>query len=122
MKFEYRKLSIALITIYSACMIFTAYELFQLPNTLVFESQVISATAIKSASPVFIRLYFIVGFTLIVGMTALVTSLNKKSSEVIYVEKKKSSETNIDDNIDEEANSHTQDLDVIREIANKEND
>lgn len=122
MKFEFRKLSIALIAIYSACMIFTAYELFQLPDDLVFESQVLSAGDLKSAGPVFIKLYIVVGLTLIVGMAALVTSLNKKSSEVIYVEKKKSSQIKSEQDDDESETSHTLDVSAIKEIVSKGSD
>lgn len=123
MKFEYRKLSIVLIAIYSACMIFTAYELFQLPDDLVYGSQVLSAGDLRAAGPVFIKLYVVVGATMIVGMAALVISLNKRSSEVIYVEKKKSTRTQDgqEDSEDEE-NSHTLDISVIKDLVAKESD
>ncbi|GAA0890386.1 hypothetical protein GCM10009122_00640 [Fulvivirga kasyanovii] len=123
MKFEYRKLSIVLIAIYSACMIFTAYELFQLPDDLVYGSQVLSAGDLKAAGPVFVKLYVVVGITMIVGMGALVISLNKRSSEVIYVEKKKSTRTQDGqgDGEDDE-NSHTLDISVIKDIVSKESD
>ncbi|UII32968.1 GAF domain-containing protein [Fulvivirga ulvae] len=122
MKFEYRKLSIVLIAIYSACMIFSAYELFQLPDDLVYTSQVLSAGDLKAAGSVFVKLYVVVGLTMIVGMAALVTSLNKKSSEVIYVEKKKSADTKSGQEDDDEQNSHTLDISAIKDIVAKESD
>ncbi|MBL6447253.1 GAF domain-containing protein [Fulvivirga sp. 29W222] len=122
MKFEYRKLSIVLIAIYSACMIFTAYELFQLPDDLVYGSQVLSAGDLKATGFVFVKLYVVVGITMIVGMAALATSLNKKSSEVIYVEKKKSASEQSSKEDEENINSHTLDISAVKDIIASESD
>lgn len=122
MKFNFRKISIGLILIYAACMMLTAYMLFTFQNSLVHKSQVLSFADLNHAGSVFTELYLTVGLTLFIGLVALVISMNKTSAEVIYVEKKKSEENIHQSDTDEEINSHTLDMDVVKEIASKQSD
>jgi len=88
MKFKPRKLNIALILFYMACMIFTAITLFRLQDDLVYGNQALSIAEITAAQPVIIKLNLVVGFTLLVGMAILVFMYNNKNENIIYVEKK----------------------------------
>ena len=122
MKFQYRKLSIALILLYVAFMIFTGYTLFKLQGDLVYESQVLSISDLSDASGVFTKLYFVTGLTLLIGLGGLVFSLNKSNIEVIYVEKKRTNKTDSQEEGMEEQKSHTLDLNIIRDLIAKEGD
>lgn len=122
MKFQYRKLSIALILLYAACMIFTAYTLFKLQSDLVYDSQVLSISDLPEATPVFTKLYLVVGVTLLIGLGGLVISLSKGNEEVIYVEKKRSSAKEEEKNAGETYNSHTLDMNELKDMAAKETD
>lgn len=122
MKFQYRKLSIALILLYTACMIFTAYTLFKLQSDLIYDSQVLSISDLPEATPVFTNLYLVVGVTLLIGLGGLVISLSKGNEEVIYVEKKRSSIKEEQDNQGETYNSHTLDMNELKNMVSKETD
>lgn len=122
MKVEYRKLSIALILLYAACMIFTTYTLFRLQSDLVYKSQVISISELSTAAPVFTKLFIVAGVTLLVGLGAMLISLSKRNEEVIYVEKKEGTKKDKKTDSGETSRSHTLNLDTIRDMIAKEND
>lgn len=119
MKFEYKKLSIALILLYAVCILFTAYVLFHFQGALIYESQVLNVTQMNLASPVFTELYVVVGLTLFVGLAALLIALDKKNAEVIYVEKKKSA--TIDDQYKSDTEEHVVDIKDIEAIVARGN-
>ena len=116
MKFEFRKLSIALIVIYTACTIFTAFVLFRLPDDLVHSGQSVSVASIETAWPAFLKLYAVVGVTLVIGMGAIVVAMNSKTTEVIRVEKKKTNDLKSQQDEGEQTTSHTLDLKDVQQL------
>lgn len=88
MKLDQRKISIGLVLIYLLCGVFAAYTLFGLENDLIYGSQALNVSELADAKPVFYKLYFSIGITLLIGLGILLYLLNNKAMEVIYVEKK----------------------------------
>lgn len=107
MKLNPRQLNIALIFLYLICMLYTAYTLFQLRDDFIYTSQSLSISDLDAARPVIIRLNLVVGFTLLIGLGAMVFLFKNRTDEVIYVEKKKMNKDGYmaddDDNEDESA-------------------
>ncbi|UII23096.1 GAF domain-containing protein [Fulvivirga ligni] len=121
MELKFRKLNIALISLYVAGMLFTAYVLFQLQDDLIYQSGVINISQLPAAQPVFFKLYIVAGITLLLGLGSLVIALSNSTQEVIYVEKKKNSQSangaSTDENGDDE---HSLDLNAIKTLLAKE--
>ncbi|MEL7003071.1 MAG: GAF domain-containing protein [Bacteroidota bacterium] len=104
MKLDQRKLSIAFIVVYAACVMISAYSLFTLKDDLIFGSQTLDISDWPAARGVFIKLNFIVFVTMFIGLGAMVFLFNRKSDDVIYVEKKRNDDyvsENDDDNDDD---------------------
>ena len=121
MELKFRKLNIALISLYVAGMLFTAYVLFQLQDDLIYQSGVINISQLPAAQPVFFKLYIVAGITLLLGLGSLVIALSNSTQEVIYVEKKKDSKSGtggIDD--DTQDDEHSLDLNAIKTLLAKE--
>ncbi len=107
MKLDQRKLSILLVLVYIICVIFSVYTLFTLQNDLVYDAQALAVSEISTAKPVFIKLYLIIGVTLIGGLGILLYLFSNKGMEIIYIEKKEE-EKSIDDNekVEDTENKH----------------
>lgn len=103
MKLDQRKLSIAFIVVYAACIVISAYALFNLKDNLIFGSQTLDIADWPAARGVFIKLNFILFITMFVGLGAMVFLFNRKNEDVIYVEKKRNDNyvSENDDDIDE---------------------
>lgn len=102
MKLDQRKISIVLVLIYLLCGVFAAYTLFTLENSLIYDSQALDVSELSNAKPVFYKLYFSIGLTLLVGLGILLYLLNNRAMEVIYVEKKDEKKNQEQDKKDEE--------------------
>ena len=88
MKFDQRKISIALVLIYIICSIYAIYTLFTMQDDLVYEAQALDVSSLSNAQPVFTGVYLAIGICILVGLGVLLYMINNKSMEIIYVEKK----------------------------------
>ncbi len=122
MKFNPRKLNIALILFYMACMIFTAITLFRLQDDLVYGNQALSIAEITAAQPVIIKLNLVVGFTLLAGMAILVFMYNNKNENIIYVEKKEQKREEKDTDDEESDEDHKLSAAFINDLIKSEKD
>ncbi|MBL3656461.1 GAF domain-containing protein [Fulvivirga sediminis] len=121
MKIKFRKLNIALITLYVAGIIVTTYVLFHLQDDLITDGA-IDVSKLSTSQPIFFKSYIVAGITLLIGLGSLVLALSSSNQEVIYVDRKKDSKS---DNLDDNGNysdddSHTLDLNAIKTILLQE--
>jgi len=122
MKLNPRKLNIALILIYLACMIFTAFTLFQLRDNLVYASQALSIADMRAAGSVLIKLNLTVGLTLLVGLAVVVILFRNRTEDVIYVEKKRLKDSEDEDGEDDEDVDGQLGISFLTEILKNEKD
>lgn len=111
MKSLYNRLNVIITVFFVLGILFSAFNLYNLPTQLEKISGRIDLSVINELSPVLNQTYFIIGLTLALGLGSIILALyllnyTKTSEKIIYVEK---SET------------HQQDLDKKDETARKEN-
>ncbi len=95
MKSFYNKLNVTIAISFVLGMLFTAFNLYNLPAELKKISSKIDLLVIKELSPVLNQTYLIVGVTLILGLGAIFLALyllniNKTSEKIVYIEKTES--------------------------------
>ena len=110
MKSLYNRLNVILTVFFVLGILFSAFNLYNLPAQLEKISGRVDLSVISELSPVINQTYFIVGLTLALGLGSIILALyllnyTKTSEKIIYVEK---SET------------HQQEEDKKEEIARKE--
>jgi len=110
MKSLYNRLNVILTVFFVLGILFSAFNLYNLPAQLEKISGRVDLSVISELSPVINQTYFIVGLTLALGLGSIILALYllnyaKTSEKIIYVEK---SET------------HQQEEDKKEEIARKE--
>jgi hypothetical protein len=118
MKLDQRKLSITIVLIYVICIVVSIYTLFTLQDDLVYKSQAIEIAQLSNAQPTFIKLYLVIGVTMLAGLGVLFFFFNNKGMEIIYVEKKNEknkNKTGIEDG-DKGDKSNKLDLSSIKDI------
>jgi hypothetical protein len=118
MKLDQRKLSITIVLIYVICIVVSIYTLFTLQDDLVYKSQAIEIAQLSNAQPTFIKLYLVIGVTMLAGLGVLFFFFNNKGMEIIYVEKKdekNKNKTGIEDG-DKGDKSNKLDLSSIKDI------
>lgn len=121
MKLDQRKLSIAFIVVYAACIVISAYALFNLKDDLIFGSQTLDIADWPASRGVFIKLNFILFITMFIGLGAMVFLFNRKNEDVIYVEKKRN-DNYISENDDDNDDDQEGEIDVTslkKAISNK---
>lgn len=87
MIFDRKILTIALIVLYLAGMIFSAYTLFNIEDTLIYDLQVMDLSDAAKADSVFYGAYIVIGATMIIGLLAIYYTFKHQQANVIYVEK-----------------------------------
>lgn len=87
MKFDRQRLGLLLIVLYLICTIITVFLSFSLSDDLI-ESGALGLHNIGQAEGVLTRLFLTITLTLLLGLGGLFYLLNKKGTEVVYVEKK----------------------------------
>lgn len=92
MKSLYNKLNIILTIFFVLGILFSAFNLYNLPIELEKNSGRIDLSVIKELSPVLNQTYFIVGLTLMVGLGSIILALYllnyvKTTEKIVYVEK-----------------------------------
>ena len=95
MKSFYNKLNVIITVFFVLGILFSAFNLYNLPIKLEKISGRIDLTVIKELSPVLNQTNFIVGLTLTLGLGSIIFALyllnyNKTVEKIIYVEKTKS--------------------------------
>ena len=95
MKSFYNKLNVIITVFFVLGILFSAFNLYNLPIELEKISGRIDLTVIKELSPVLNQTNFIVGLTLTLGLGSIIFALyllnyNKTVEKIIYVEKTKS--------------------------------
>jgi len=95
MKSFYNKLSVIITVFFVLGILFSAFNLYNLPTELEKISGRIDLTVIKELSPVLNQTDFIVGLTLVLGLGSIILALyllnyTKTSEKIIYVEKSES--------------------------------
>lgn len=92
MKSFYNKLNVILTVFFVLGILFSAFNLYNLPEELEKISGKIDLSVIKEVSPVLNQTNFIVGLTLLLGLGSIILALyllnyTKTSEKIIYVEK-----------------------------------
>ncbi|MCK5101886.1 MAG: hypothetical protein KAR17_03690, partial [Cyclobacteriaceae bacterium] len=92
MKSFYNKLNVIITVFFVLGILFSAFNLYNLPIELEKISGRIDLTVIKELSPVLNQTSFIVGLTLTLGLGSIIFALyllnyNKTVEKIIYVEK-----------------------------------
>lgn len=95
MKSFYNKINIIITVFFILGILFSAFNLYNLPAELEKISGRIDLTVIKELSPLLNQTYFIVGLTLVLGLSSIILALfllnfNKTAEKIIYVEKTES--------------------------------
>jgi len=92
MKSFYNKLNVILTVFFVLGVLFSAFNLYNLPEALEKISGKIDLTVIQEVSPVLNQTNFIVGLTLLLGLGSIILALyllnyTKTAEKIIYVEK-----------------------------------
>ena len=111
MKSFYNKINVIITVFFVLGILFSAFNLYNLPSELEKVSGRIDLTVIKELSPLLNQTNFIVGLTLVLGLSSIILALyllnfNKTAEKIIYVEK---------------TESHKQDEDNKEELIKSEN-
>lgn len=107
MKSLYNKLNVIFTVFFVFGILFSAFNLYNLPKELEMISGKIDLTVIKELTPVLNQTNLIVGLTLILGLGSIIRSFyvmiyTKTAEKIIYVEKTESQKHN-DENKEEQA-------------------
>ena len=97
MKSFYNKINVIITVFFVLGILFSAFNLYNLPSELEKVSGRIDLTVIKELSPLLNQTNFIVGLTLVLGLSSIILALyllnfNKTAEKIIYVEKDGTSE------------------------------
>ena len=95
MKSFYNKLNAILSVLFVLGILFSAFNLYNLPSELEKISSKIDLQVLKELIPVLNQTYLIIGITLILGLSSIFLALyllniNKTSEKIVYVEKTES--------------------------------
>lgn len=124
MKLSQRKLSLAFIVVYVACVIISAYSLFTLKNDLTFSSGVLDIADWPATQGLFIKLNFIILATMLVGLGACVFLFSNGKDRSVQLEKKTHayvSENDDDEQVEEEVKIDLNPLKTVLAEKNVDN-
>lgn len=112
MKSLYNRLNVILTVFFVLGILFSAFNLYNLPTELEKTSGRIDLSVIKELSPVLNLTYFVVGLTLILGLGSIILALyllnyTKTEEKIIYVEK---TDTHKQEQEDKEDQARKEDL------------
>ncbi|MCG8309214.1 MAG: GAF domain-containing protein [Cytophagales bacterium] len=108
MKSLYNRLNVLLTIFFVLGILLTAYNLFNLPDSLEKISGRIDLSVVRELSPVLNQTYFIVGLTLLLGLGSIIFSLyllnySKAAEKIVYVDKAPDKKEDEKDKNDEHA-------------------
>lgn len=83
----------SLIALYLIGILVSAFTLFNIKDTLIYDLQVLDISDAGRADTVFYTVYAILGITLILGLSAIYYTYKNEEANVIYVEKTKQEQT-----------------------------
>ena len=122
MKSFYNKLNVIITVFFVLGILFSAFNLYNLPNELEKISGKIDLTVIKELSPVLNQTFFIIGLTLVLGLGSIILALyllnyNKIAEKIIYVEKTESHKKD-----QEKKEEQTKKDDLSKQVKNIQSD
>jgi putative methionine-R-sulfoxide reductase with GAF domain len=91
-----KRLSILFIGLYLLGMIISVFTLLNFKDNLIYDFNVLAISDAEIADPAFIRLYTVIGFSLILGLLATYFSFKADENNVIYIEKEAEDENKKD--------------------------
>jgi len=118
MKSLYSRLNIIITVFFVLGILFSAFNLYNLPAELEKVSGRIDLSIIKELNPVLSQTYFIIGLTLVLGLASIILALyllnyTKSSEKIIYVEKTDSQKEQ-----DEKKDEQSRKENLTKEIIN----
>ena len=132
MKSFYNKLNVIITVFFVLGILFSAFNLYNLPSELEKISGRIDLTVIKELSPLLNQTNFIVGLTLVLGLSSIILALyllnfNKTAEKIIYIEKTESHKQDEDnkeeqiksENLSKQINKLQSGLDEIKDKKSK---